>query len=265
MCSSVTNRSRAPAEVLVGELDARRQGLHLPHPVGHPRDAGGVVGRLAPHCRTGRCRCRPRRCRPCPGGRVRVCGPGCQFIHSMCDGAEGIVSAMRRMPGQQLVDRSVRPHVVGRVAVLVGIDRVRAGVEVRHRSPARWAARSWPGPHRTGLEHRQCAPAASSSDRASTGPVTAISISPSSSGGPAASAPSARDTRGPISCAQRNTSSSTSIGIEIDAVGDHLRLRVQAQVKPRDHPEEARSRSARGPEQVGVLARRRRARARPRR
>ena len=33
--------------------------------------------------------------RPCPAG----VGPGPQFIQSMCDGAAGIVSAIRRMPG----------------------------------------------------------------------------------------------------------------------------------------------------------------------
>ena len=43
-------------------------------------------------------------------GRSGRGGP--QFIHSMCEGAAGSVSAIRREAGQQLVDRGACVHML---------------------------------------------------------------------------------------------------------------------------------------------------------
>ena len=158
--------------------------------------------------RRGRCRCRPPRCRPCPARG----GLGPQFIHSMCEGASGSVVGDPPQAGEQLVDRGVRPHVVGGVAVVVGVGGVHARVEVRRAEPGTFGSASFARSRTGQVSSSASASRASSSVSTSTGPVTAISGSPSASRWMTSISSIARGTRGPISWAHRNTSSSSSIG-----------------------------------------------------
>ena len=166
---------------------------------------------VLPHRRRARCRCRPRRCRPCPGAR---CGLGRPSSSTACATAPaGIVSAIRRRPGSSSSTGGVGPHVVDRVAVLVGVGRVRR--RRRGRSSATGDVGHGelrPLAHRAGLEQRQRLARLGARRREHRPGHRDLELALARRGGRSASAPSSRGTRGPISCAQRKTSSSTSIG-----------------------------------------------------
>ena len=181
MFSSLMKRAGRCAEVLVGELDAAREGLHLPHPLGRPGDVGVVVAPAS--CQTavegdvGVVLDAVGHVRPRPGSRP-------QFIQSMCEGASGHRLGDPPQAGQQVLDRRVGPHVVGGVAVLVRVGRRARRRRGRRAATSTLGAAAF-ARSRTGQVSSSASASAASlvGLSASTGPVTAISSSPSGRGG----------------------------------------------------------------------------------
>ena len=199
-----------PAEVLVCELDAARERLHLAHPVGDPRDVRLVVCLIGPHPvhgdvgvvldAVGHVRARRSRCRA--GAPVHPQHVRRGRRHGLGDPPD------RR---EQLTGRGMRTCCPPRSGGRRGRPGARPGTGRRARH-ARWAWPPWRGGRPGSFCRSVRASSASRCPAARTGPVSAISSSPSSRRCIRSISSIVLGMRGAISCAQPSTSCRRSIG-----------------------------------------------------